>query len=65
MGVRGIVAIEIKAHSAPSLRHARHLTWLRDQMGDRFLTGVLLHTGPAVFQLTDRIRAVPISAIWS
>lgn len=65
LGARGIVAIEIKAHSAPSPRHARHLAWLRDQMGNRFLAGVVLHTGPAVFQLTDRIRAVPISAIWT
>ncbi|MCY4620591.1 MAG: DUF4143 domain-containing protein [bacterium] len=65
LGVRGLVAIEIKAHSAPSPRHARHLAWLRDQMGGRFLTGVLLHTGPAAFQLADRIRAVPISALWS
>ena len=65
LGVRGLVAIEVKAQSAPSPRHARHLAWLRDRMGDRFLTGVLLHTGPAAFQLTDRIRAVPISAIWS
>lgn len=65
LGVRGIVAIEIKAHSAPTSGHARHLAWLRDQLGDRFLTGVLLHTGPAVFKLADRIRAVPISAMWS
>ena len=65
LGVRGLVAIEIKAHSAPSRRHARHLAWLRDRMGDRFVAGVLLHTGPAVFRLADRIRAVPISAIWN
>ncbi|WP_420613848.1 ATP-binding protein [Candidatus Spongiisocius sp.] len=65
LGMRGLVAIEVKAHSAPSPRHARNLAWLHDQMGDRFLTGVLLHTGPAAFKLTDRIRAIPISAIWS
>lgn len=61
----GKVCIEIKAHSAPSPRHARHLAWLRDRMGERFLAGAVLHTGPAGFQLADRIRAVPISAIWS
>ena len=27
-------------------RHdARHLVWLRDQLGDRFAAGVVLHTG--------------------
>ena len=65
LGVGGVIAIEIKAHSAPSPRDARHLAWLRDQLDNRFLAGVLLHTGPAVFRLTDRVRAVPISAIWS
>jgi len=65
LGVRGIIAIEVKARSAPSPRDARHLAWLRDQVGSRFLAGVLIHTGPAAFRLTERVRAVPISAIWS
>ena len=65
MGARGIVGIEVKAHSAPTLRDARHLLWLRDQLGDRFKAGVVLHTGPATFQLSDHIQAIPICALWS
>lgn len=64
LGARGLIGIEIKAHSAPTLTHARHLVWLRDQLGDRFKAGAVLHTGPAQFRLEDRIEAIPIAALW-
>jgi hypothetical protein len=38
---------------------------MRDQLGDRFIGGVVLHTGPHAFPLGDRLRALPISTIWS
>lgn len=60
-----IVGLEIKATSAPQRDDARHLAWLRDQLGDRFLGGVVLHTGPRGFGLEDRIVAAPISALWT
>jgi len=59
-----VVAIEIKAAAAPKASDARHLTWLRDQLGDRFLAGAVLHTGPRPFVLDERIFALPICAIW-
>ncbi|MGH7867870.1 MAG: ATP-binding protein [Candidatus Dormibacteraceae bacterium] len=61
---RGIVALEIKSKAAVGLGDARHLMWLRDELGERFLAGVVLHTGPRIFQLNDRISAVPICALW-
>ncbi len=64
LGARGLIGMEIKAHSAPTLAHARHLVWLRDQLGDGFKAGVVLHTGPAQFRLEDRIEAIPIAALW-
>jgi hypothetical protein len=60
-----VIAFEIKAGSAPDHTSARHLTWLRDELGDRFLAGVVLHTGPATIRFGDRIAAAPIAAIWS
>lgn len=60
-----IVAVEVKATAAPRADSARHLVWLRDQLGDRFAAGVVLHTGPGVIQLGDRILAAPISVMWS
>ncbi len=59
-----IVAFEIKATSAPKRDDARHLRWLRDELGERFLGGAVLHTGPRAFLLDDRIAAVPIATLW-
>jgi len=63
-GARGVIGVEIKAHSAPTRAHARHLVWLRDQLGERFRSGAVLHTGPARFRLDERIEAIPICALW-
>ena len=60
-----VVGIEIKSASAPSGQDARHLEWLRDQLGDRFTAGVVLHTGPSAYSLGDRITAAPISTLWA
>lgn len=59
-----VIGIEAKATSAPSAADAKHLRWLRDQLGDRFVAGVVLHTGPWPFQLDERIVAAPISTLW-
>ena len=62
---RGVVAIEIKADAGPGPSAGRHLVWLRDRLGDSFLAGVVLHTGPSSYPLDDRIIAAPICALWS
>lgn len=62
---RKVVGLEIKASSAPNREAARHLVWLRDQLGDMFVGGVVLHTGPYVYRLDDRIVAAPIACLWS
>ena len=60
-----VVAIEVKASAAPDREMARHLLWLRDELGPDFVAGVVLHTGPRSFQIDERIHALPICAIWS
>jgi predicted AAA+ superfamily ATPase len=65
LGGGRVIGVEVKASAAPSPRAARHLVWLRDRLGDRFLAGVVLHTGPRVFSLGERIVAAPISSIWA
>ncbi len=60
-----VIAFEVKAGAAPDHADARHLAWLRSELGDRFAAGVVLHTGPATIQLGDRIAAAPIAALWS
>jgi len=63
LGAGKLVAFEVKAGAA-DLHAARHLTWLREQLGDRFARGVVLHTGPRAYELDDRIIALPICALW-
>ncbi len=64
LGGGGIVAIEVKASSAPTPDDARHLAVLRDRMGESFVGGVVFHTGPHVYRLGEGIVAAPISALW-
>ena len=56
--------MEVKATAAPNMSDARHLAWLRDALGERFLAGAVLHTGPRAFALADRILALPIASLW-
>ncbi len=65
IGAGRIVGFEVKAASAPDAGSAGHLAWLRDALGDRFLGGFLLHTGPRSYPLGDRLTAVPISTLWA
>ena len=59
-----VVALEIKATAAPTAEMARHLIWLRDELGDDLVAGVLLHTGPRPFRIEDRIHALPVGSLW-
>jgi uncharacterized protein len=59
-----VVAIVIKSSAAPTRSDARHLEWLREQLGERFLAGAVLHTGPRPFRLAERIFALPICTLW-
>jgi predicted AAA+ superfamily ATPase len=60
-----VLGFEVKASSSVTSADARHLAWMRDELGDRFVSGVVFHTGPHAFPLGDRITALPISAIWT
>lgn len=60
-----VVGIEVKASSTvrgDDFRGLRHLAGL---LGGDFLLGVVLYTGGQTLPFGDRMRAVPISALWS
>jgi uncharacterized protein len=59
-----LIGIEVKATSSPSSADARHLKWLRSENPQRFVAGVVLHSGPDVYELGEDIFAVPICAFW-
>lgn len=64
VGGRDLLAFEVKASAAPGRDSGKHLAWLRDRLGERFLAGVVFHTGPGLFELDERILAAPIAALW-
>jgi uncharacterized protein len=60
-----LIGIEVKASATATASDAGHLAWLRDETGDAFATGIVLHTGPHVFPVSERILGAPVSALWS
>ena len=64
LGGGKVVAIEIKADAAPGIDAAKHILWLRDRLGERFVAGVVFHTGPRLWSVDDSVIAMPIAAQW-
>jgi predicted AAA+ superfamily ATPase len=58
------VGIEIKSSTSVSPGDAKGLRYLKDQLGKRFLRGVVLYNGTRTVPFDDRIHAVPISSLW-
>jgi len=63
-GRKGQLALEIKATAAPRPADAAHLQWLIERQPS-VRAGLVLHTGPGLFQLSDTIIAAPIATLWS
>lgn len=59
-----VVAIEVKASATPDRRDLRGLEFLRDELGPRFVRGVLLYSGEQTLPFGDRIWAMPIDSLW-
>lgn len=62
---REIVGVEVKVSSSPTARDFRGLAYVRDRLGDRFVAGVVLHTGTAALPFGDRLWALPLSTVWA
>lgn len=60
-----IVGIEVKATTSPTVKHAKSLLWLAEQLGEKFVGGAVLHTGSAKGELAEGIWALPIAQIWA
>jgi predicted AAA+ superfamily ATPase len=60
-----VAGIEVKAASTVTQQDLRGLRALEAKLGDDFLCGVVLYAGPDARQLTQRIWALPLSALWA
>lgn len=62
-----IVGVEVKAGSRLRPRDRRGLEGLRRLVGDRFMAGVIFHTGPYCSRLDDsgRLIGLPADKLWT
>ncbi len=59
-----VVGIEVKASSTVRTEDFRGLRHLADRLGADFVLGVVLYTGGHTLPFGDRMRAMPVSALW-
>jgi predicted AAA+ superfamily ATPase len=62
---RELAGVEIKASGTVTSSDFRGLRKLREAMGKRFVSGIVLYDGEMSVSFGDRLSAVPISALWS
>ncbi|HWS31780.1 MAG TPA: DUF4143 domain-containing protein [Actinoplanes sp.] len=61
---RKVVAIEVKAASTVRSDDFSGLRKIADRLGDDLIAGIVLYTGAGTLAFGDRMRAVPVSALW-
>ncbi|GAA0449584.1 hypothetical protein Aca07nite_43080 [Actinoplanes capillaceus] len=61
---RQVVAIEVKAASTVRSDDFSGLRKLAARLGDDLIAGIVLYTGTSTLPFGDRMRAVPVSALW-
>lgn len=59
-----IVAVEVKASATVRAHDFRGLNHLRERVGRRMLSGVVLYAGERTLPFGDRLWAVPLQALW-
>ena len=59
-----VAAIEAKSAAVVTASDARGLRLLRDKLGQRFKSGVVVYSGEHTLPIDDRIWAQPISGLW-
>lgn len=59
----GILAFEVKLTEIVSARDGRHLSTLRNQLGDAFRAGLVVHPGTTAHRLDERIAAAPLGIL--
>lgn len=60
-----IIGIEVTAAASVNAADLRGLRYLRDRLGERFVAGALLYTGPNTIPYGERLAAVPLAALWT
>ena len=59
-----VVGVEVKAGATVRSEDLAGLRNLANQAGDRFVAGFVLYTGQQTLPFGEKLRAVPIDALW-
>jgi len=59
-----IVAIEVKASESIRPDDSNGLRQLREDLGAKFVRGIILYTGSEIVPINEQITALPISYLW-
>jgi len=65
LGSGELAGVEVKTAATVTARDFAGLRYLRDKLGDRFKTGVVLYTGKRTLSFGDRLAAVPLCGLWA
>ena len=57
--------VEVKAASTVRPEDFKGCRWLQDQLGDKFLAGIVFYLGEKVVSFGKSLWALPISSMWS
>lgn len=58
-----VLAIEVKLSSTVDDRDVRHLTWLRQELGDQLVNAVVVHAGPSAYRRRDGVGVIPLALL--
>jgi uncharacterized protein len=58
-----VLAIEVKLGYEPSNAELRHLTWLRNEIGDNLLDSIVITTGTDAYRRKDGIAIIPAALL--
>jgi uncharacterized protein len=64
-GAGQIVGIEVKAAATVTAKDFKGLTKLAAGVGEKFAGGVVLYDGSETLPFGEKLRALPVSALWS
>lgn len=60
-----IIGIEVKSSSTVTTQDFKGLSYLAEELGDKFIRGIVIYTGTTSYPHSEKICALPISALWS
>jgi len=59
-----VVGIEVKASASPTRGWFKWLSRMPEELGSRFVHGIVLYTGTEVLPFGDRLTAAPVDVLW-